>query len=632
MKINVTGENAISGFENNVISGGTTIKAIGGFGNNMIFGGINLVTVSVSAGNINVITGKNSFNNNEIDKNLLKELADNAWGAQDKIISDLDSFKQSKKKIDYIDTIEAEKIIGKIIYNAKGYENLDQFSSFVQENVHYPILQGEAVSLDDMPISYNIHLPKQQCKGILVKVYGGDNKNRKDSTPYKPGKLDELQIDLLSKGIAAVTLNLIDWLELDCFQLEMPKSLHSRIDLSINKMYNILANSPEMLHSDLKILQGHKIYLSGYSFGGQKSITHAEAYPGTFDGYISFCGDLSFEMSEKTDKSIRLLIRKGCKEASKWLCPANNIEAIQDSVLVVNNFDDNNVNVKTGIDWCKKAKINGKGSLVRAIFLDEGSFDYNINGGHGISSQKNIFSHLSDTVFNFLTKGTSKLETLTDLRVFKTDILANVNYIASPHEFFISAAYRIYKKTNNAKNRATPIKILQDWDDIYLPILKRFCFVGQLVWDKLSLQKEINRLKDEKLLTNEVLKKAIELDLSKLSFIKDAKFTPSYYFNNQKVVIAAYKEWIYNYNDGNNCKPTITYLLNKIYQVSPEILSGVDYTVSQWSELEAKRLLVSTITEEKTMIRSLWQELIEQAVIELPDFNENVKLISENID
>lgn len=307
---------------------------------------------------------------------------------------------------------------------------------------------------EDIPIGYHIYLPKGPVQAIYVKVYGGNS--------YYPISKDILgthdDIYLLSHGIAIIELSLLDLYELKGSQMKMSKEIHQKLHLSIDYFYNVLEKNPELIGLDNKEeIQGKRIVLKGSSFGGRTAIKHAELYPETFDGYISHDGGLLSADSWYKLGSIRLYKgdREQMKISSEWLDPSPPkwIDKIKDPILLLQNYDDNNVGAQMTLYWYKEARKAKKEVQLlvtpRGNPISDSNIDVDINKGHFAPKDEIDFSKYMDTMRHFILYGPSKLETMSEWSAEKYDVYANAflneQYDTLPlKDKFISWAWRLY--------------------------------------------------------------------------------------------------------------------------------------------------------------------------------------------
>lgn len=368
--------------------------------------------------------------------------------------------------------------VRKVFYNNAGYEtiatNQDQFCS---EHCHQAqvlvlprgtyIVDNKPVEIENnIPIGYNIHLPKTAVNGIFVDVYGG---GIEASGFSKPQQLTRIHDYLLSLGFAIVTTNLIDLKELDVKQDAMSENFHAKVQLSIDHLYHALKNPRSIIASDeADELALKKIFLNGASFGGMLVLRHAELFPDNFDGYISHDGGLIAGVGVKGDRGYikgRGLAADEIK-ARAWLSPMTESEddddvktdvdpkilQIKKPVLLLHNFDDNNVNVLVSIKWYQKVLANNKHDLVRLVITRKGNpldaSDPLGSKGHFVPTGRRDFLTYREALASFMLLGEHRLDELTlskrEAREF--EIYAYHNYSSSTlDERFLSLGYRWYQ-------------------------------------------------------------------------------------------------------------------------------------------------------------------------------------------
>ncbi|MGE4349698.1 MAG: alpha/beta hydrolase family protein [Candidatus Berkiella sp.] len=331
----------------------------------------------------------------------------------------------------------------KIVYNLEKYdEDLDVLPPSNSE-------KGAPLALNkEAPISYVINIPPGEIKGIQVNVYGGSEKKDRKENLNKPGKLSTEDSALLAKGIAIVELNLVDILKLDVYQNQMPSHLHTELHDSINQFWETIHYKPEALSPLLSNMKEKPIFLRGASWGGRTAIRHAELYPNTFSGYISFDGSLSSEMASKSDKS---LVGKR-QSALPYLDPASHIADIQDPILLIHNANDNNVNIKVSLDFYEKAKKEGKENLLSVHINHKGNtYERNQgvwNTGHFSPNPDHVeFNEQINAVSNFIIYGPDNMPELTTWRILKYNTLSDRNYnFARTGDLFVEYVNRTYQK------------------------------------------------------------------------------------------------------------------------------------------------------------------------------------------
>jgi dienelactone hydrolase len=312
----------------------------------------------------------------------------------------------------------------KIVYNLEGYDEGVTISAPENSELGAPLaLNPEA------PIGYVINVPPGEIKGVEVNAYGGHSKNDRKEAINKPGGLGSEDQALLANGIAVVKLNLVDFLKLDVYQNRMPSDLHDKLHESINQFWETIHHTPENLSPSLLGIKGKPIFLRGGSWGGRTAIRHAQLFPKTFSGYISFDGSISTEMDPKSDRSL-VGIREG---ALAHLDPASHIQDIQDRILLIHNANDNNVNLKVSLDFYDKAKKQGKENLLSVHINHKGNaYERNQgawNTGHFTPDSSHVeFDNQVNAVSNFILHGPDKLPELTSWRTVKYNTISDRNY------------------------------------------------------------------------------------------------------------------------------------------------------------------------------------------------------------
>jgi hypothetical protein len=281
----------------------------------------------------------------------------------------------------------------------------------------------QTLQLDEkLPIGYQIFIPKEPIQAISVHVYGGGFWNGINVS-------DKI---FLNKGIMVIILNLCDLYELKAFQLEMPKDLHEKLHLSIHYFFDTLKNDPASLGLDpqtIEQMKGKRISLFGGSFGGRTAIRHAELYPGTFDGYISHDGSLNIEaiFSTQSFTHTRQLTPE-ITAAQKWLDPFREdaISKIKDPILLLHNYDDNNVGVQVSTSWYNRAKALGKNvdlyvSPLGSALNEEGD----IHKGHFTPTDQTALEGYTRKLLLFLLNGNSDISALSQWRAEQTKIYSD---------------------------------------------------------------------------------------------------------------------------------------------------------------------------------------------------------------
>ncbi|MBN9288604.1 MAG: hypothetical protein BGO43_07210 [Gammaproteobacteria bacterium 39-13] len=504
-------------------------------------------------------------------------------------------------------------------------------------------------------VGYNIHLPPQDMpiKNVIVEVYGGFQAKDKNTAMFTPGALSDKDKQLVNNGTIVVKLNLPDLLKLDVYQSEMSEALHKEIHEAINLFFQTLKNSPEKLHESLKDhhFEDLAIFLYGSSFGGRTAVRHAELYPHTFNGYISHDGYLSFAMSQKAD-----LIKRPQYASHLDPSPDTEIQKISEPVLLLHNMDDNNVNAKVTLNFHQKLVDNGKADLIRTCITQAGNpiSSNAANKGHYIPEHQEDFIRYTNTLMDFMAKGPSSLPGITQWQLYHYNKLANKSYVsASLKQRFIAEILNKGRLDRREYERARQFGLQSDdtiWTRHYKPIFYALHFVQTLVQDKTALIKEITRLENDELLSDEVVKNALRLQSNTfcgylkeqygLNVSKENLETPE--------MINMFKKQISTLATQQPAK--VRFMLDALYQANPQLLISLHPEFAKDPQLEkmamlAKEKLKRTLSREHTMITSLWQQAAKQRVettrpqrildkfeaIKKQSFTDNKKLYAELI-
>lgn len=249
--------------------------------------------------------------------------------------------------------------------------------------------KGKEIFYQKNPIGYTIYmLPVVKPKAILVEFYGGYKKADLKDSAMRPEDLMEWEKELNEDGILIIKLNVPDLLINTKFQFDMDKNIHDIIQGSVDYFYKMLKkgsgsfiNTPKNLedipqYKDEKIRNNKElfgfrdieklpVFLYGASFGGRGSVRHAEMFPGTFDGYISHDGALSFKTLDESGALILGGVKRMNTKNAEWLSPMDEkskgdddakISKIRDDIHVIHNMDDNNVNIRVSQAWVDRAE------------------------------------------------------------------------------------------------------------------------------------------------------------------------------------------------------------------------------------------------------------------------------------
>lgn len=386
---------------------------------------------------------------------------------------------------------QSDPSVSKIIYNQKGY---DRDLGRVEGEKGIVKVEGQKLEFEwikksknprapvpKIPIGYNIFLPHGEVKGVIVVVYGGSQSKNLLTSRREPEttNLQSQERYLLSQGIVVVTLNLIDLRELQIFQDAMPEEIHNKLHASIDYFINTLrSDKSEIIFAGFEIPKTARIILFGGSFGGGVTLRHAEISPRSFDGYISQDGAIS--RGSFYDLPIVNYDREnipGAKEAGKWLSPLDEdlkaarlqskdrlhekdskVENIQKPILLLHNFDDNDVNVKVSLDFYKEAMNtldDDRRNLVQLLITRRGnpapnSIEHPGSGyfkGHSFPTDLDAFESYARTIANFVLYGPEPVPSRSKWMAHQYEIYANKYYRGADNvEKFISEAYRLYKQ------------------------------------------------------------------------------------------------------------------------------------------------------------------------------------------
>lgn len=386
-----------------------------------------------------------------------------------------------------INTSKKEDCLKEIITNNKSYDpdNINRFNGnsllLTQQDIFEDNKISEALknNVKDIPIGYNVFVPKADVKAVLVHVYGGGstsrdlfNVSRTLTFGQKPLASD---IYNLKKGIMVIKLNLFDLLQLKekVFQTEMLEDIHALVHSSINKFYQTIKETPSHLHEELVISKMAKIYLTGTSFGGRTVVRHAELYPDTFDGYIA---------------------REGVYSASyfsghEYLSPINfgndeKISKIQKPILLVHNFDDNHSPVQETLNLYKLLKTAHKD--VELCIIPKGNPIPTCGKlplrmkGHLEPIEPANFKQYIKTMKNFMLENDPNRSIRSQWAAHQYEIYGYKNNIDPTFlEKFLSESFRLYKTHYSGLKRA-PMDFENDWVNLYEPLYCTIKFIDDL--------------------------------------------------------------------------------------------------------------------------------------------------------
>ena len=188
---------------------------------------------------------------------------------------------------------------------------------------------GAAVCTAEVPVGYYLLMPdlNQQPKGLIIHVYGGLTAEEQGEK-YK-GSPNIFDKKLLSQGYAIAYLNLADLYENYEFQTRMLEETFDKILAGINLFIEAIKGSA--IHVQVNSLAIVPIFLMGESFGGATVAGFMRKYPKKIAGGISLNGALCYQARNKP-----------CED---YLDPSTqkNLKALQDPLLVLQAWNDNNV-------------------------------------------------------------------------------------------------------------------------------------------------------------------------------------------------------------------------------------------------------------------------------------------------
>lgn len=509
-----------------------------------------------------------------------------------------------------------------VIYNNTGY-----IYEIPGPQFNLNLIEGKPLSDAGTPIGYNVHLPKGEVKSVVISAYGGSQKTEKDERVYRPGAIDPSLQHLVDNGVAVITLNLPDLLELDTFQGNMTSELHDKIHRCINHAHDTIKNHPEDLDVRLASLKGKNVFLHGGSFGGRTAVRHAQLYPGTFNGYISHDGWLSPTMGAKSDLINRPLYNNHLDPMSD-----SEIVKIVDPILLLHNRDDNNVNIKVTLDFYKKMQRKNKSDLVRLHVTELGnpapSVADKINKGHYIPARPEEFNLYANTLRRFIEQGPSAVTEISAWRAYQQDKLANRFYKLGglSKRFFAE----ILELNESKKIRVNDNNFNRLWDEYYKPLYYALYFSDDLSSSETELNAEISRLMSMKLLTDEVIMNTLKLQENVFNqYMKEMhpelQFSEAvqHDFLKKPEVIAKYREMIFNLGKEKD-RSVKGYHLSLLYKANPDLLKPL------YPDFENQRLLQKTIMQEKTkvvkkftkkrnLMTAAWQQTVKEAVKQAKD-------------
>lgn len=427
----------------------------------------------------------------------------------------------------------------------------------------------------NLPVKYEIYMPKEDVNAILIDVYGGGMGNR---------HLTEMERYLISQGIVVIILDLFDVAELrklGLHQQKMPEDLFQKLQLGIDYFLNSLKD-PSSFIDDIDIvekLMNKKVVLYGHSFGGLTAVRHAELYPNTFDGYICHQGALDPVLTNRA--SIMSNVRSGFEDR-EWLNASQEkaIKNINDPILIIHNYDDINVSILAATSWYNKVIEAKKEKFVQFYVPKRGGED---SLRHEFPTDLEDFYKYGAIIIDFILFGNSPLSVMNEWRSKKYEVYAksflNKNYEQlSLTDKFMAWAQRLYRyrilQEQTQNNPDSAPQYHKSWN-----MFKNNDLTEGTIYDALYYVEHNPILKSEDL-TNEVIKNML---IYHLPLLIDYLNMRGYKFNdeteflimNSEYVINEYRKLILSddmYDKEGNLNSLKYYLLRLLYIANPSLL------------------------------------------------------------
>lgn len=330
----------------------------------------------------------------------------------------------------------------------------------------------------EIPIGYNIFLPKDvEIKGILVTVYGGGC-----SVKYEPS-LNEPFDTFIKNGYAFIMLNLPDILELDVYQMEMPKQLLDKVQKCITYFGKILKENPERFAKNdeqkelLNSLFGKKVFLHGSSFGGMMTILQASRKNTPYDGFISHDGVLSRRMHAMSMRSSFCSHRyHDPNNIKSHLCSLPLLGDITKPMLLLQNMDDCAVNAKNLFDAYEKIDTLDNVSIYitpRGNPILSGRSTYK---GHFLPEGEALTSYMRAFLSFMDHAGQPPEEHFTHPKEAEAyNLLANRNYReATVEERCMGELFHQYLLNLRLEKHTDPNDVEEKWSELYQPMVENF--------------------------------------------------------------------------------------------------------------------------------------------------------------
>lgn len=456
---------------------------------------------------------------------------------------------------------DKEDVKVSVISNLEGYGNRASLPS-------KQVIYGNKIVFNhqgkEYPIGYAVHFPEDheiQLKYVVIEVYGG--RTRKSLT-----EIDSFRIiskPLLKTGnCAVISLFLPDYLQ-DKGQFAMSEELHGCIHAGIDYFYHTLAGSPETIHPELagRNIENAKFFLYGASFGGRTAIRHSQLYSG-FSGYISHDGGIA------NLNDIDIIKNKRSHLNEQLIVPINHVENINSNLLILQNVDDNNTNIDVALEFYKELIKYNKAHLARLAFFKKGSplEDGWHKKGHGITSDRALYW---ETILDFMEQGPSAIPELHYIKFLIQDRYSNQFFRNLPEEKrFLALAHKQYKvnrhKTPIDRNDESLEEWQNLWDKNYKPLLRALKEVNTMVADKDYRRKQLEHLKQNGFLTDEVIQRALKSQFKILKeFFKEElkiEIESEDYITNNLDLINIFRELLFRESSLNTLA---AFLLENLY-------------------------------------------------------------------
>lgn len=490
----------------------------------------------------------------------------------------------------------------RILSNFSGYDSSQQYDgnelTFQYKGKEYPI-------------GYVIQIPSdndEPIENVVVEIYGGNTR----ADLHRATSSSTLSLE--HRGCAVIRLSLPDFLQRQ-LQYNMDPELHQCIHSAIDHFYHTIKEKPESLHGDLekRNLQHAKYFLFGASFGGGQSVRHGQLYPGTFNGYISHDG---YFLTWKDLPSIKDRIYQFPKE----LFPYYHVEDMQDPVLIFQNRDDNNVNILGALEFYSELIRHGKEELARLCFFEKGNPIPGSEIVHKGHFPPGDMARYNETILNFMQHPLARVPeyqyfAFLNQKRYANQFLRDV----SDSERFVSLAHQHCHDNDHSKLIKEP-KLWKDiWDKEYKPILQTVKEVNFMVVNNDYRKKQMQRLVDQGLLTDDALRRALKrhFNMTKEYLLEsEGVVLDREEFVNNPYILEVYKNYLVG--GASLDKHVNAFVLENFYFSNPELLPPIPqkedpdhpqpWTMDQFNTMEEEMKLAFELEVKiyKGSIRQVW--------------------------